>query len=347
LTDQVITVKFNGVSGPCSISVKAKNGVGSSATAKTLALTATVPAVSSTLVLTDGVSATAITNISKYTGTSTALTLTAGVSALATSYAWTLPTGVNVVSGNPLTDQVITVKFNGVSGPCSISVNAKNGVGSSATAKTLALTATVPAVVSAVSGQLTGICSSSTVTYTITASALANSYKITAPAYSVVKSAANASNSTNVLTTSDLVFTVKYPAGFVINTATLAANKTIVITSKNGVGDSATNKTLTLTSGSCLTTKQLNSDVLATEVSIYPNPAREEFNIELNSIANEQMEMTIVSLNGSVVSSKTIQLSEGNNVINENVSSLTTGVYFVRLTNTSSNETIIKKLIKE
>jgi hypothetical protein len=59
------------------------------------------------------------------------------------------------------------------------------------------------------------------------------------------------------------------------------------------------------------------------------------------------MEMTIISLNGSVVGSKTFQLSEGTNVINENVSSLTTGVYFVRLTNTSSNDTIIKKLIKE
>jgi hypothetical protein len=347
LTDQVITVKFNGVSGPCSISVKAKNGVGSSATAKTLALTATVPAVSSTLVMTDGVGTTAITNISKYAGTSTALTLTAGVSALATSYEWTLPTGVNVISGNPLTDQVITVKFNGVSGPCSISVKAKNGVGSSATAKTLALTATVPAVVSAVTGQLTGICSSSTVTYTITASALANFYKITAPANSVVKSATNTSNLSNILTTSDLVFTVTYPAGFVVNSTTLAANKTIVITSINGVGPSATNKTLTLTSGACMTAKESNLNVLATEASIYPNPAREEFNIELNSIAQGQMEMTIISLNGSVVASKTIQLSEGTNVINENVSSLTTGVYFVRLTNTSSNDTIIKKLIKE
>ncbi len=346
-TDRIISVNFEGVSGPCSISVKAKNGVGSSATAKTLALTATVPAVSSTLVMTDGVATTAITNISKYAGTSTAFTLTAGVSALATSYAWTLPDGVNVISGNPLTDQVITVKFNGVSGPCSISVKAKNGVGSSATAKTLALTATVPAVVSAVTGQLTGICSSSTVTYTITASALANSYKITAPANSVVKSATNTSNLSNVLTTSDLVFTVTYPAGFVVNSTTLAANKTIVITSINGVGPSATNKTLTLTSGACMTAKESNLNVLATEVSIYPNPAREEFNIELNSIAQGQMEMTIISLNGSVVGSKTFQLSEGTNVINENVSSLTTGVYFVRLTNTSSNETIIKKLIKE
>ena len=343
-SDRVITVKFNGVSGPCSISVKAKNGVGSSATAKTLALVATVPAASATLVVTDGVSTTAITNVSKYTGTNTALTLTAGVSALATSYVWTLPTGVNVVSGNPLSDRVITVKFNGVSGPCSISVNAKNGIGSS-TIKTLALTATVPAVVSAVSGQLTAICSSSTITYTITASALANSYKITAPAYSVVKSAANASNSSNVLTTSDLIFTVTYPAGFVVNSTTLAANKTIVITSINGVGNSATNKTLTLTSGSCKVEKEIN--VIASEIKLYPNPVMDIVNIEINSTTDSELEITVFSMNGSIVKTKNVQLTEGNNVINEDVSSLESGIYFVRFNNLSNNEIITKKLIKQ
>ncbi len=343
-TDRILTVKFDGVSGPCSISVNAKNGVGSSATAKTLALVATVPAASATLVVTDGVSTTAITNVSKYTGTNTALTLTAGVSALANSYVWTLPTGVNVVSGNPLSDRVITVKFNGVSGPCSISVNAKNGIGSS-TIKTLALTATVPAVVSAVSGQLTAICSSSTITYTITASALANSYKITAPAYSVVKSAANASNSSNVLTTSDLIFTVTYPAGFVVNSTTLAANKTIVITSINGVGNSATNKTLTLTSGSCKVEKEIN--VIASEIKLYPNPVMDIVNIEINSTTDSELEITVFSMNGSIVKTKNVQLTEGNNVINEDVSSLESGIYFVRFNNLSNNEIITKKLIKQ
>jgi len=344
-SDRVITVKFNGVSGPCSISVNAKNGVGSSATAKTLALTATVPAASTTLVMTDGVTTTAITNISKYAGTSTALTLTAGVSALATSYAWTLPTGVNVISGNPASDRVLTVKFNGVSGPCSISVNAKNGVGSSATAKILALTATVPTAVSMVSGQITGICSSSTITYTITASALANSYKITAPANSVVKSAANTSNSSNILTTSDLIFTVTYPSGFVINTSTLAANKTIVITSINGVGNSATNKTLTLTSGSCKVEKEIS--VIASEIKLYPNPAIDKMNIEMYSASDSELEITVFSMNGSIVRTNNVHLTEGNNVINEDISSLESGIYFVRFNNPSNNEIITKKLIKQ
>ena len=345
-SDRVITVKFDGVSGPCSVSVNAKNGVGSSLTAKTLALAATVPAVSSTLVLTDGLTTTAITNISKYTAANTALTLTAGVSALATSYEWTLPTGVNVVSGNPLADRVITVKFNGVSGPCSISVNAKNGVGSSLTAKTLALAATVPTAVSTVSGQITGICSSTTITYTITASALANSYRISAPANSVVKSAANTSNSSNILTTSDLIFTVTYPAGFVVTTSTLAANKTIVITSINGVGNSTTNKTLTLTSGNCKVEKVIN-DVVKTEIKLYPNPAIDIVNIEMYSTSASELEITVFSMNGSIVRTNNVHLTEGNNVINEDISSLESGIYFVRFNNPSNNEIITKKLIKQ
>jgi hypothetical protein len=256
-----------------------------------------------------------------------------------------LPTGVNVVSGNAASDRVITVKFDGVSGPCSVSVNAKNGVGSSLTAKTLALAATVPTAVSTVSGQITGICSSTTITYTITASALANSYRITAPANSVVKSAANTSNSSNILTTSDLIFTVTYPSGFVINTSTLAANKTIVITSINGVGNSATNKTLTLTSGSCKVEKEIS--VIASEIKLYPNPAIDKMNIEMYSASDSELEITVFSMNGSIVRTNNVYLTEGNNVINEDISSLESGIYFVRFNNPSNNEIITKKLIKQ
>ena len=59
------------------------------------------------------------------------------------------------------------------------------------------------------------------------------------------------------------------------------------------------------------------------------------------------MEMTVYSMNGSLVNTKNIQVTEGNNTITEDISSLSTGIYFVKFTNTSSNETIIKKLIKE
>ena len=52
-------------------------------------------------------------------------------------------------------------------------------------------------------------------------------------------------------------------------------------------------------------------------------------------------------MNGSIVKTKNVQLTEGNNVINEDVSSLESGIYFVRFNNLSNNEIITKKLIKQ
>ena len=433
------------------IGVKSRNGVGVSTTSNTallnptttstsklLTLTAIAPAAPASVTLVDPNSSTpttAVTVISKYVGTNASLTLTAAVSALASSYEWELPTGVNVVSGNPLTDRILTVNFNGIGQGVNsyyIGVKAKNGMGFSvsnnsllapsttSTAKLLKVTTTLPSVVSVVTGQIAGLCGGSTYSYTITAPALASSYVVTAPTGAVVNF------------TSALTFTVTYPVGFVVNTATSVSNKSLVITSVNGVGNSATNKTLTLstampaiasivggttysscnqtfsvvaipgavsytwsvptgativsghntnsvvvnygslsgsqtikviatngcglstaiksvtlTSGNCPVTKQADTSLVSTEMSLYPNPAREEFNIELNAASEGQMEMTLFSMNGSMISSRNIQLTEGNNVINENISSLSTGVYFVKLTNTSNNETIVKKLIKE
>ena len=43
---------------------------------------------------------------------------------------------------------------------------------------------------------------------------------------------------------------------------------------------------------------------------------------------------------------KTINLEEGTNSLNENVSSLDKGIYFVRFTNSVNEEVIVKKVIK-
>jgi hypothetical protein len=477
------------------IGVKSRNGVGVSttsnaalvnptttSTAKQLTLTAIAPAAPSAVKLTNpafsGTAATtAITIISKYIGTSTPLLLTATPSLLASSYEWELPTWVNVVSGNPLTDNVITVNFAGnqtTAAPAGINsyylgVRAKNGVGYSvtnnatltpsangSTAKLLKVTTSLPAIVGTVSGQITSLCPNQTVTYSIPlASPLANSYTITAPAGSTVTSSSNPNNSGNVLTSSsDLNFTVTFPSVFAIVTATPLADKTITIRSENGVGNSLTNKVLTLTTalaavgtntnsyvnpntlvanntlfGKCATqtisvprvpsatsyvwtlqngavivgdatsfqveidfsqvatptatTKNIvkvraqnacNSTVdklitltwdgiatcpdsgnnketaptaVAGEVLIYPNPTRDNFTLEITASQVGEMSMTIYNINGVMVRTKNVQLTESNNVINEDVSSLSSGIYFVQIYNVSNGETVVKKLVKE
>jgi len=260
----VITINFAGVaSGVTSmyLGCKAVNGIGSSSTsnatsvpattstAKLLKVTAALPAAPTTLTLTNpAISTTSLTNAGLYLGTTTPLTLTAAASALATSYSWELPAGVTQLSGT--NTRTITVDLAGVA-PGTLrldfGVKAVNAVGSSitsnatavpattSTARLLRIVNTVPAAVTTVTGAISSISCGTTYNYTMTASSLASSYLITAPAGSIVTSASNASNMTNSITTSDLTFSVVYPS----NLATVTP-RTLTISSINGFGSSTT-----------------------------------------------------------------------------------------------------------
>ena len=130
-----------------NLAVRSVNDNGCLSAAKTLSLTKALPTAPVLLSLTDGVTTTAITNISKYVGTTTALTLTVGTVATATGYIWNLPAGVNQVGGGA-NDRIIQVNFAGL--PAAdvtsvvIGVSSSNGVGVSATAKTLSLLRALP-----------------------------------------------------------------------------------------------------------------------------------------------------------------------------------------------------------
>jgi hypothetical protein len=453
------------------IGVKSVNGVGVSvtnnstlinpittSTARLLTLTATAPTAPTLKMTNDAVSTTtAVTVLSKFIGTTTEFTLAATAVATASSYEWLLPAGVNVTFGNPATDRIIKVNFAGVSSGVTIlyvGARAKNGVGTSNSSslntlapapytnspyRLLKFTAAVPAAVSVVTGQIAGVCGGSTYGYTMTASALANSYVITAPTGSTVTSAGNSSNTSNVLATTDLTFSVTYPVGFVGNTT--LSPKTIAITSVNGVGLSLTNKSLVITTAmpaigvvtgsagittftrcdsqsftvptilgatnyvwtpangavilsgqgtnsvevdfslvpssvtstkitvaalnecgvssalktitlSSLTCESFKEDtglslVENDAVSIYPNPARDNFTVELSVSTVREISLTIYNINGAMIRTKNVQLTEGNNLINEDISSLASGIYFVQIYSSANQETIVKKLVKD
>lgn len=456
-----VIVNFAGVSAGAgaigNLSVKAVNSNGCTGAVRNLALTKALPVAPSGIKMYDDAFPTfstigaqvAIRSFAKYMGTSTVLRLTATPSLTATSYIWELPEGVNQLSGG--TSNEITVNFLGVTNANTfnytttsgvstnvlrIGVKASNGVGASitntaallnpstsSTARQLTLTAVRPAAVAAVTGQIAGLCGASTYTYTIRDTALASSYTVTAPAGAVVNF------------TSTLTFTVTYPVGFVVNTSTTLANKTLVITSVNGVGTSATARTLTLSTtmpalgvatpttytraipvsitiaplaaavsynwtglpagasiidgqgtnavlinfagvaigttfikltvtatnacGISTAVKAVNLSnaapgtkvrqiVAVTATEVYPNPTADSFSIDVLASRTGVLEMTIYSLNGAIVANpRTLKLQQGNNTISADISSLARGVYLVHLTNSSSNEVIIKKLFKE
>jgi Leucine-rich repeat (LRR) protein len=271
-----IVVNFNGVPAGAgtigNITVQSVIASGCKSTIRSITITKTLPSAPAKLIMSNGVTATAITSFAIYMGTNTELKLTAATVASATSYEWELPTGVNRTdgSGTNTTVPYIFVNFLGVTSANTltdastnvlrIGVKSRNGVGvsttnnaalinptTSSTAKQLTLTAVRPAAVSAVTGQISGLCGGRTYEYTITkASPWASSYEITAPTGSVVTSASNPSNILNTLITSDLTFTVTYPAGFTINTTTATANKSIIITASNGIGNSITSRVVKL-----------------------------------------------------------------------------------------------------
>jgi len=292
-TDAFIYVKFTAafVTGS-KISVQSVNASGCTSVSKvSSALTSALPSTISKLVLTDGTATTSILAVGPYMGVDKNFTLTATAvttqGLTPTSYRWVLPAGVSsgLNTGTfTTTSNVITVNFKGVTTPSGsavlpISVNAVNGMGTSASAKVLNLTRALPTVVAAVAGSLSVCNRLEGFSYTITPNATATKYLITAPAGSKVTSTSFPLNTTNVLTTSDLTFKVVY-AG---TTAFLSTDKSLTIKTINGVGTSTATKSLALTKLAACTTLTSVSKVAPVasvfKVVAYPNPSTEGFKI--------------------------------------------------------------------
>ena len=223
-TSNVITVNFANVATPTgtaalAIGVKAVNGCGLQSAAKVLSLTRALPA-------TPGKITTSQTNICSIAGTSATATYSVvPVSgAFANGYTWTVPTGATIVSGQGSTSISVSYASDFTAG--NITVTSSNGVGTSLTAATLAVARTAAVVTPAtIVGQVAGICAGVEYGYTFLAGANAQTYTITGPVGSVVTSADNASNTTsNVITTSNLAFTVVYPSSAIANISIVASN---------------------------------------------------------------------------------------------------------------------------
>jgi hypothetical protein len=314
------------------------------------------------------------------------LIATPATGSLPKDYTWELPAGTNVRSGATAGNDVsatynvtsatneITVDFAAVTQGTDltrnmfIGVRANNYIGSSTVTNNTTLTAPsadspfkylkvalkAPAAVTKVVKTGTAILpsadteiinSAATTTternYTITTiPLLATRYVITAPTTDcIVTSLSNSTNNSNVLTTTDLNFKVLYPAQF-----TPPSGSKLKIQAQNQVG---TSTALEYGIRTTATVRLAGNDNLVFETEMYPNPTSDLVNFIVNTSTNGEIEMTIYSLDGKVVmESKGLTVENGTNSFTENVSSLNKGIYLVRITNTTSNEVITKKLIK-
>jgi hypothetical protein len=138
----------------------------------------------------------------------------------------------------------------------------------------------------------------------------------------------------------------------VVNYGALRTAQTIKVKVTNGCGLSSAIKSVALTYSACSpssiatnTTTEEMSKVSVTEM--YPNPTTDTFNVELTATKSGSVSVAVYSFDGLIVSSKNIQLSEGNNVLNENLSSQRSGIYIVKITNETTGEVTIKKIVKQ
>jgi hypothetical protein len=256
----------------------------------------------------------AVTDISKFIGTTTELTLTAAVSKLASSYSWEIPSTVTVVAGSDLTSNSIKVTFEDVLASTAslyLGVKAVNGMGSSvtvnvatlspattSTARLLKVSAIAPSIVGTVTGSF-AICptTASNVTYTIlTAAIRANTYNLTVPEGCTING--GSINTATIPATASASFTVNYPALFVISPS---GSKTITIQSENGFGVSTTNKILRLTNVGAVCAPRFANSSTENDFSVitYPNPFSTEFTIETSS--KGAMSVSVYDMQGRLV----------------------------------------------
>ena len=81
------------------------------------------------------------------------------------------------------------------------------------------------------------------------------------------------------------------------------------------------------------------------EIQISPNPAKDEIRVKMNSDDDQGVSIKVVDMLGRTVINTTINLSEGSNVIPVDITTLESGTYFMKVTDSDGDE-MIDKFIK-
>ncbi len=166
--------------------------------------------------------------VCSYVGTTTTATYSCANIVNATGYTWTVPAGVNIISGQNTNS--ITVDFQGVTYGAgtvgTLSVMATAPCGNSAL-KTITLTKTAVATPTAITGQFSDLCYANTYNYSVPVNALATSYVWTVPTNAVI-------NSGQGTTQINVTFNTGYLTGAVTcknsNACSISAAKSVTVT---------------------------------------------------------------------------------------------------------------------
>ena len=135
-----------------------------------------------------------------------------------------------------------------------------------------------------------------------------------------------------------------------LNTYLIVAGNTYTyyIKAKNSAGTiNNSNGTLSVTATSCARQEEGSSDSVKnseTQLKVYPNPTDGLFAIELSNPLIEKADVTIVDMNGKVMYEKSFKMTNGQQPETINISTLTKGIYVMRIT--TDDQEFIRKIVK-
>ncbi|MCR9170899.1 MAG: T9SS type A sorting domain-containing protein [bacterium] len=82
-------------------------------------------------------------------------------------------------------------------------------------------------------------------------------------------------------------------------------------------------------------------------VNFYPNPAQEQFNVDIVAAKSGELDIEVYSTGGNMLSTFTKSIEEGSNVLHLNTSELKAGMYMVRIINQESGKTEVIRFTVE
>jgi uncharacterized repeat protein (TIGR01451 family) len=245
----------------------------------------------------------------------------------ATSYTWTLPTGLSGTS----TSNTISVSANATFCAGAISVSANNECGSGAPASiNVGVITSLPATPACITGA-SRICTPGTYTYSVSAVANATEYvwSVSGTGLSIVSGQGTRT------------ITVSGSAAF--------SSGTLSVRAKNCFGQSCSARSLSVRRqrSGCGTHKGgLIMDDEMPLTSIFPNPAKENFNVRFETHENEKVGIMLMDNSGKVKLRSEQVYPEGSQVKSINTSGLAKGTYFIKITKNGKSEKTLSVVVQ-
>ena len=251
----------------------------------------------------------------------------------ATSYVWTLPSGITFVSGTSQTGTSIQVVISNSFNSGTLSVKANN-CGGSSSARTLALTGGgTPTAPGTISGPNSVTQNTTNNTFSVT-NVAGMTYNWTVPAGCTIT--LGQGTNTIKVTWGTVAGTVSVTRTSACGTS-LASNK-LVSVARSEEADQDADMENTRQEETVETLLTATDDLNA--IAVYPNPTTGEARITFNTSSTGKYAVSIVDLQGRVINSTSGVVIEGHNNIDIQLSNCSNGVYMIQLMHNDTLQTL-------